>query len=398
MKKLKYISFLILFFALAAHANNAKELCSDLKECLSQVSPQTKDLVLEGTDILQKLNQLTKENSKTRKERRNINKEISKLKIEIENICNDIESEAVFSLMIDLSPSLKVLDKNKTMYHWFGDEEVGLVGSIKHAYGWQNLFFEEIEDLDSDYNAAGKGFYAASDPFITMDYGINLIKIDIPKGSKYLDVFDTRYNISSNTLELLKKEGCIIQTGNYFSSNIKINKQHFTSEPKCIPFFKKAFENLDIDFISYNYNAINKNEGFCSKDKTTSAIVAVNLNLTPINITHQTKWDFIHSQDFKDYANLTGYLDSNYFDTKQDIKTLAAEQGLILHSKEKIEKADKDSQAFYKKQNKMMFNRIMRSLSYYDFKRESIKSKEETMDTIPKSKLKTMRDKMFGCN
>ena len=398
IKILKLLIFSLLLKAPLVFANNIENLCNELKQCLSQVSPKTKDLILEGTDILQKLNQLNKKNNKTRKEIKNTTKEISKLKTEVENICNNIESEAVLSILIDLSPTLKVLDKDKTMYHWYGEEEVGLIDSLKHAYGWQNLFFEPIKSIKDDGNWMGKGLYAASDPFHTMDYGANLLKIDIPKGTHYLDVDNYSYNLSQNTIDQLKKEGCELSVSKNDNDIYKVEKKFFTSRPECIPFFERAFKKLNIGFVSYEYGGMDTFSEFCPNGRDYNAIVTVNLNLSPVYVKSQTKWDFIQSQEFKDYLNISRTLNFDKLKLDSDKKTFVNDLGFKIFNEEDIAKVDKQKREAYTQQNKDTMNQAFRYFSYHNFYAEDYNKKEETMDTIPTSRLNSMRDKMFGCN
>ena len=260
--------------------------CSEIGNCLNVLGSRNQSVVDDTIAVLGELS-IKEEAQRLRDsvERDQLNfvlpefqKKLDQLQSENEkcqnnlNYGSDDELAARAALAADLRTISSTLEDDLFVFHWypglassFSTSKEGDSNAIAraHARMLQNNYFSR----DSRYGTGrqGRGLYAAAGPRATESYGNVLLKIRIPKGSRYFNVTGDRYDdylaVSNRTIESLKTVGCDILDWNggneerNGSEGYYINKAAFSHKRSCRRVFNDVIKTEDYKFQSYSYGS-----------------------------------------------------------------------------------------------------------------------------------------------
>ncbi len=186
--------------------------------------PNQGELLIQKAKSNKVLNQCLNESAPVKKEDcfKEIEREFSYSLLNPYSVYEDAGS----ALTSDLAKLTKTLSRDISVFHWGSDELTGnnkdepvplkSFNGYKYALAREYMFHTGpiLDSLVEVAGAtlAGRGLYAASDPNSTRSYGPTLVEIEIPKGSKILDLREGgthgKIPISLDTYNKLKAEGC----------------------------------------------------------------------------------------------------------------------------------------------------------------------------------------------
>ncbi len=215
----------------------------------------------------------------------------------------DKEIEAMLSLQRDLSSITSTLENDTTVYHWFdtvlpwqgfdGKFEEKSFAAREYARGLQNNFFSW--DIEGGTGFQGRGLYASRSLTATKNYGNNVLKITLPKGSRFLDLEANSQSgnlipLEEETINLLTKAGCNLKIQQAFSfpqdGIFMVQKADFSSDSTCRRYFNKVVKTLDLKFLTYDYNQVSTS--ICKNDSD-AAFVIIDIDFNSDNTSSYTE-------------------------------------------------------------------------------------------------------------
>lgn len=148
-----------------------------------------------------------------------------------------------------------------------------------------------LDDNESD-DVLEPGLYAAVDPWASVEYGNTLLKIDVPEGTKFLDIEyeGTTFRVSHATIERLNAAGCDFMDG--YKPPTPSPKRFRNAGRKrfnpdvCDDIFNDALEGLGVKMIGYDYSS--KLPPFCQapdpNDQRAFVIFDIPLNQESVSV------------------------------------------------------------------------------------------------------------------
>lgn len=167
--------------------------------------------------------------------------------------------EPILSLAGALQSYVKQVTESIHTYHYVTREAVKVAPEgpldladpklAHHVRDWANYYWDQTQPGDTGMI---RGFYVATDPVVSRDFGKNhwlLYRVELPKGLKYLDMkaVEARDEISSEIAVKLKALGCDETRWHYLI--------YKSFEPACRKVALKTLKDLDIDLIDYPWQA-----------------------------------------------------------------------------------------------------------------------------------------------
>lgn len=196
----------------------------------------------------------------------------------------------------DIMKGSKVLSKDISLYNYYYFN--GVHAEFQTEKG-RNAFIQrylatragtfwspDFTDANPKNYAAGAGLYLAIDPHISRTFGNYFIQMDVPKGTRFINVV-APIPVKSDTQEALVREGITTQSqlaellpksSGFYRDTLRVMVL-----PQHLAFRKlvqKIFLQNELQFIEYNFNTSLK--GFCSRHSY-SAFAFVGL-ANPTNI------------------------------------------------------------------------------------------------------------------
>lgn len=279
-----------------------KKTCHQLMRCLGVLNENSVDTIEDVISVV--VHHL--ENNTNSKEDINSLDDVSAIResrVRIQAIKDSMEScrehypEVDDLLANDLKFLSKTLERDISVFHWFPALKGFMVGaahkspeSMKaraYANYMQGLFYDETNTDDR----VGQGLYAASDPNITSEYGSKLLKIDLSKGMRYLDLRNSQdgFTISEATMLALKDLGCdrfikVEQDMEFQKKRGDVTlymgrKSMLYNKKECRDVFNRVIQREGYHFLSYDFG--NYKPDFCDlTGSTPAAFVLFNIPIT----------------------------------------------------------------------------------------------------------------------
>lgn len=223
------------------------------------------------------------------------------------------------ALEADLTPLVKTLSRDISVFHWGSREHTGVdtdepvslnsikgMGYIKlREYMFHTGPWLDRKIPDAGATMAGRGLYAAADPNATRSYGETLYEIELDEGLLFLDLregdSDGDIPISQDTYKKLQAAGCdvdyysqvnntrtrqqeraegrpehpipsasqFVDRGYGRNTGYMIQKAAFEKIPECNRVFSRVINKLDVNFLAYKYKM--SRPDFCDNSYSSTA-------------------------------------------------------------------------------------------------------------------------------